>query len=360
MTNERVENIQSELEKNKINALFVSSPVNIQYLTGYSNFSRDEREAYLFVTKRSAALFTDSRYIEAVNKIIPKNIKATIEKPVSKEINRIIKRQKIKNVGFESDLTYLEYKKFRSEIIAKFSLKENFIENLRQIKDETEIKKIKKACKLTDDAYSYVLKNIRMNMTEKELAWRIESYIKNRGSSVSFPTIIAFGPNASIPHHITSNKKLAKGDEFIKIDFGAIVGGYCSDMTRTLLTKKSTSRAKKVYETVLTAQKKALEYLKQKNPNGKKAYDIASKYIVSQGFNSIPHSLGHGIGIQVHELPHLAKGVNEPLSDGMVFSVEPGIYIPNFGGVRIEDDVLLTDDGFEILTKSPKELTVIK
>lgn len=359
MLGKRLKDLQKSLAENKIDALLISSPVNIQYLTGYSNFSRDEREAYLFITSNAATLFTDGRYIEAVEKVLPRTIKATIENPLSK-INQIVKRLKINKIGFEKNFTFLEYKKFKKEIDAKFILVENLVENLRAVKDVDEIAALKHAAKLTDDCYSNILKNIRMNTTEKELAWRIEKFIKEAGGELAFDTIVAFGPNSAIPHYKTSEKKLTNKDEFILLDFGAKVDNYCSDMTRTLLTKNSSTRAKNIYQTVLAAQKKAIDYLRSgSDPEAKAVAKVANDYIVSKGFDPILHGLGHGIGLEVHEEPHLSPKSKDILVPGNYFSIEPGIYIPGFGGVRIEDDFLLTKKGIETFTHSPKDSNTI-
>jgi len=345
--------------KQKDCGFLVSSPVNIKYLTGYY-FSKEEREAYLFISQDSTTLFTDQRYIEAIVKTIPKSIKATTEKPVNKTINEIAKKEKLKQIYFENNLTYAEYENFKSKIGTKLVLDENFIEEDRMIKDNDEISKMKRAAKLTDKTLEHIKPLIKIGVSEKQIAFEIEMFIKKSGGVLAFDSIVAFGKNSSIPHHATSDKKLLAGDEFVKLDFGAKVDGYSCDMTRTLLTKNASLRAKTIYQTVLDAQSAAIAYInKESSPNGDKAYDVANQHIISKGFHAIPHGLGHGIGLEVHELPHLSKGVDEPLSEGIVFSIEPGIYIPNFGGARIEDTCLYTKGKIQLLTKSPKELTTI-
>lgn len=356
MFQNRIKNLQKNLDSNKVHALIVSSAVNIDYLTGYSNFSRHEREAYLFVTETNAMFLTDGRYIEAVKNIVPKNVEVLL---ISK-LFEIIKKSNVKRVGFEQNLTFAEYKSFKKKTGKNLYLTDWLIENLRSIKDPNEIKNIKLACKLTDKTYSHVLKNIRMNVSEREIAWGIEKFIKEAGGELAFESIVAFGQNSAIPHHKTSNKKLSKSDQFVLLDFGAKVNGYCSDMTRTLLTKNASNRAKKIYQTVLDSQQKCINALMHYRSAVKTSNiaRIANDYIVSKGFDLIPHGLGHGIGIEVHEKPTLSPKSKDELVENNVFTIEPGIYIPGFGGVRIEDDFLLSDK-LEQLTKSPKEIIEI-
>ncbi len=360
MFGNRVKELQKKLRANKIDAILVSSAVNIHYLTGYSNFSTHEREAYLFVSQLNAVLFTDGRYIEAVEKTLPANAKVTI-KPIAKTLNQIVKKEKIKIIGFEHNLTFAEYEKIKKEISIRFLLVHNLVEDFRNIKNVEEIKSIKKATKLTDDCYSHILKNVRIRMTEKEVAWEIEMFIKKLGGTLAFDSIVAFGTNSSVPHHLTSDKKLSEKDEFILLDFGAKVDGYCADMTRTLLTKNASNKARKIYETVLGAQMAAVDYLNtNKKMSGRMAWEVADEYIVKKGFPKMPHGLGHGIGLEVHESPRLSKRAKDYIKNGMTFTIEPGIYIPGFGGVRIEDDYLWNGSNLEQLTKSPKDLIEIK
>ncbi len=355
MFEQRLGKLQKNFVANKIDALVVSSAVNVQYLTGYSNFSRFEREAYLLVTETNAFLFTDGRYIEAVQKIPPKGIRAFLRT----ELYKKIKTSKAKSIGVEQNFTFAELKKFKRETGKKFVLVERIVESLRSVKDSEEIKNIKLACRLTDKCHSNVLKNIRMNVTEKEVAWKIEKFLKENGGELAFEPIVAFGPNSAIPHHQTSDKRIAKSDELVLLDFGAKVNGYCSDMTRTLLTKNSSDRAKKVYRAVFETQKRAIDYLGTGSDLEAKAVaKVANDYIVSKGFKEIPHGLGHGIGLEVHEEPRLSPKSKDKLVRGNVFTIEPGIYIPGFSGVRIEDDFILGNN-LERLTKSPQELQLL-
>ncbi len=362
MLRDRTTELQKSLVKNKIDAILVSSAVNIHYLTGYPNFSKDEREAYLLVCSNAATLFTDPRYIEAVKKTISKEINATIEKP-SKILKETLAKNKVKRLGIENNLTIQEYDRFKKFLDIKLVRTDDLVEDLRMVKDTDEIKSLKKAAALTDKTYSHVLENMRVgiDITEKELAWKMEKFIKENGGTLAFDTIVAFGPNSSVPHHITSDKKLSEKDEFILLDFGAKVNGYCADMTRTRLTKSSSAKANKIYEAVFEAQKKAAEsVIAYKENNAAKAGEIANEVLVSKGFKPVPHGLGHGIGLEVHEFPHLWPQSDDVLIEGNYFSIEPGIYIPGFGGVRIEDDYLMTGESLQQITESPKDILEIR
>ena len=356
MFEKRLKNLQKSLTPNKVDALVVSGAVNIAYLTGYSNFSRHEREAYLFVTGANALLFTDGRYIEAVRNILPKGIRVFPHT----ELYKRIKSSKLKRIGVEHNFTLAELKRFKKETGLNFVLTKPLVEQLRAVKDEDEIKNIRAACRLTDKTFETIPLLVKIGVTEREIAWKIEKFIKENGGELAFDTIVAFGPNAAIPHHKTSNKKLTNKDQFVLLDFGAKVNGYCSDMTRTLLTKSSSDRAKKMYETVRMAQQKAIGFISGtgSDTEAKAAAKAANDYIVLQGFEEIPHGLGHGIGLEVHEAPRLSPKSKDKLVRNNVFTIEPGIYIPGFGGVRIEDDFLFSDK-LERLTKSPQELRLL-
>lgn len=223
------------------------------------------------------------------------------------------------------------------------------------IKTPKEVAKIKKACTLGDKVYSQIQKYIKVNVTEKRLAREIVRLIRLNNARLSFRPIVAFGKNASEIHHKPNNTKLKKGD-FVMIDLGTKVQNYCSDMTRTIFFGKATKRQKRIYQTALEAQKKAIKHVKL----NQKASDVdktARDYVISKGYPSFRHTLGHGIGKRVHEGFRLGPNSKTILKNGMVFTIEPGIYIKNFGGVRIEDVFYLNNGKLIQLTKSPKNLT---
>ena len=226
------------------------------------------------------------------------------------------------------------------------------------------LQSIKKACRLGDKVYSQVRKIIRIGTTEHELSIEIQKLIRKDNARLSFRPIVAFGKNASEPHHKPTDLKLNKKQGFVLFDLGAKVNGYCSDMSRTVFFGKATSKQKRIYQTVLKAQQKAIQQLnnlaiKQSVIKASEIDKAARDYIISQGYPNIPHSVGHGIGKKVHEAFRLSPKSKTILKDGMVFTIEPGIYIKGFGGVRIEDVYYLNKGKLEQLTKSPKRLIEI-
>lgn len=384
------------MKQNNLDAVLVSSLPNITYLTNYSGFSSEEREAFLFITAHPVAqprglthktpevygyIITDGRYSEAVHKTI-KNfelIERTADFPFEKILKDLAKKHKIKRLGIEeNNLTISEYKLLSKHYNNTYHYS---VASLRVIKDPDEIKAIEKACELGDKTFKYILKKIKPGVSEKEIAFEIEMFVKKHGADISFPPIVAFGKNSSIPHHQTSDQRL-KTKSIILLDFGVKVDNYCSDMTRTVFLGKATDEQKRMYQTILEAQKLAIEHLKQltsdggperRRRNSSEVDQVARDYITSQGYPTIPHSLGHGVGLEVHEAPRLSPNsqpkAGQPLAEkdllklGMVFSLEPGIYLPGFGGVRIEDLVVLEKSGLprrkagpRLLTKSKREI----
>lgn len=361
MFKDRLKRLKDKINQEKLDGVFISSTSTIEYLTGYSNFSKDEREGYLLIGEDFQYIITDGRYTEAIKKEVAHF--TLFERGYNKKTADLFKKlkNKITSLGIEeNNLTVSEYK-----IIKKHfnKLKHFEVSHLRSFKQKDEIEKIKKACNLSDLAFDYILKKIKIGITEKEIARELEKFIKENGAEFSFPPIVAFGKNSSVPHHQTGDTKLKDGDTVL-LDLGAKVEGYCSDMTRSVVFGKAFQKQKNIYDTVLKAQQKAVEFVNKQTKSGKKVKasevdKIAREYIKSKGFPDIPHSLGHGIGLEVHEHPYLSPKSKEVLKMGMVFSIEPGIYIPNFGGIRIEDLYVIEKNGLKQITTSSKEIIEI-
>lgn len=350
--------LRNIIYENKLDAVLITSVSNIIYLTNYSGFSKEEREAFLFITQDSQYILTDGRYTQAVKKNIPNFnlIEISSGSSVIQILKILIQKHNVRKLGFEGhNLSYSEHQKFSRQL---GKMQHVDLSSLRIIKNPDEIIKIKKACKLGDDVFKYILKKIKLGVSEKEIAVEIEYFIKKQNGNISFNPIVAFGANSAIPHHVPGNKKLTRNDKFILLDLGVKLENYCSDMTRTVFVGKPSLEQKKMYQAVLDSQMLAIKMLEKTN----KAYEIdktARDYIISQGYNSIPHGVGHGVGIDIHETPHLSPKSKDILRGGMVFSIEPGIYIPDMGGVRIEDLVAIENDKIKILSDSHKEITVI-
>lgn len=364
----RLKKLQQEINSQNLDAVLISKVANIIYLTDYSGFSTEEREAYLLITPNKQFILTDGRYSEAVKKIIP-NFQLTEISSKNKFkdlLKEWISKLEISELGIEeNDLKVSEYKVIKKAVkkVKEFKFHEH-----RAIKTKEEIKLIESACKIGDSAFKFIQIKIKAGVSEKELGYLLENFIREKGFEPSFKTIVAFGENSAVPHHQTGERKLKPGD-FVLLDFGVRFKNYCSDMTRTIVFAKATKQQKKIYQTVKEAQQKAFEFINQQISRAarndkttivaKEVDEIARDYIISQGFPSIPHSLGHGIGIEVHEHPYLSVNSKEILKEGMVFSIEPGIYIPGFGGVRIEDLFAIEKNGLKQLTNSHKELLEI-
>ncbi len=352
------------LQKHHTDAVLISSLPNIIYLTSYSGFSYKERDAYLLITMDEGYLFTNPLYFDEVKTLVKDFQIFEINKknPFTKLLAKLLKEKNIQNLGIEGDnLTLMEYQNLQKTL--NIHLKSLSLKTLRMQKTKEEIELINKACALGDEAFNFILKYIKPGITEKDVAFELETFIRKNSGEPSFPTIVGFGENSAIPHHKTNNTRLQTND-IILIDFGVRINNYCSDMTRTFFIGKPTQEQNTVYQTVLVAQKKVLELLYHKlvydtesNYISAASLDkFAREYIISMGYPSIPHSLGHGIGIEVHEPPALSPTSEDKLTDGMVFSIEPGIYLPGKFGVRIEDLFAIQNNQLIKLTNSSSSL----
>jgi Xaa-Pro aminopeptidase len=363
MDKTRSTKLKNLLKENNIDAALISSLPNIVHLTNFSYFTDMEREGFLLITKTNRYIFTDGRYTHAVKKYIKdfEFLELKTSESLTNHLQQIFEKERIKILGIEEDdITVKEHNQLKK--IAKIH-KHFTLHKLRIQKNPEEIIKIKKACALGDKAFSYIQQQIKAGMTEKDIAFLLETYMRKNDAEPSFSSIVAFGENAAVPHHKTGNTKL-KTNDLVLLDFGVKYENYCSDMTRTIFFGKATSEQKKVYETVRVAQEKAISYIEQQLENKKpvkaeNADKAARDYIIKKGFPSFPHSLGHGVGLQVHEAPHISPKSKDVLTEGMAFSIEPGIYLPDNLGVRIEDLFAIQNDKLIQLTNSSRKFTEI-
>lgn len=311
------------------------------------------------MTPRKAWLFTDFRYLEQAEKETKgfEVVKWTVDE--YRIINNYIKMERI---GFEENFfTYQQFRKLKKDLgNIRLVPTQNLVEDLRIIKDEDEIKKIKKAARISDKTFHYLLDFIKPGLTEQEIQAEIEFFMRKSGAErAAFNPIVASGKNSSMPHHRAGNRKI-KDIDLIKLDYGATCEGYHSDMTRTIFIGKVSAKKKKIYQIV----KDSLTLAEGEMGAGKKCAELdklAREYIKKSDYGEyFGHGLGHGVGLSVHERPSLNFSSRELLKPGMVLTIEPGIYLTNFAGVRIEDLVLVTDQGIEILTESTKELVIIE
>ena len=336
----------------------ITSDVNRFYLSGFPSSAGS-----IIITENTATLFIDFRYFEKAQKSV-KNMDVRLCKSLYADIKELFKQHNIKNILIETEHICLDSFERMSNALQGFNiLKENTLSQklnaLRQIKSQDEIELIKKAQKITDDAFSHILNFIKSGVTEKEIALELEFFMRKSGSEgVAFDTIAVSGKNSSLPHGVPTDKPLEKGD-LLTMDFGAVYRGYRSDMTRTIAIGKVTDEQTEIYNTVLKAQTEALKTIRPLavcKDIDKTARDIISAKGYGEFFG---HGLGHSVGLEIHENPAFNTRDETLLQKGMVITVEPGIYLPDKFGVRIEDMIWVTDTGFENLTKSPKELIII-
>ncbi|MFH1478361.1 MAG: Xaa-Pro peptidase family protein [Candidatus Omnitrophota bacterium] len=346
----RQKNLITLLEKHSLDALLVKKEKNIAYLTGVKGES-----SLLICSKDKFILVTDPRYME---EYAPKKplyrlniIKGAAD--IYTLISSICSSKKWKNIGFESHaFTYDSYIKFKKSLSnAYLKARPGLIEKLRAIKDTEEIRALRNACNKGVTIMNYAMKALRPSLTEKDVKFKIDSFmIKRSFIKAGFDIIVASGKNSSKPHAAISDKRLKNG-EMALIDLGAMSCGYNSDLTRTIYLGRIDRKYLKLYNIVLDAQKKAIESIR---PGLKASYidNISRNYINHKGLGRyFIHSLGHGIGLEVHENPSISKNSNAILEENMAITIEPGLYIPGWGGIRIEDDILITNKGCEVLTK---------
>lgn len=343
----------NKLPKNVDGALIVS-PESRRYFTGFN-----ASDGFLFITKSGSVFLTDSRYIEAAkNKIIC----CEVEEQKGKLMD-YAKRFNCKVLAVEADrLTVTQLKNLRKAlhgIKLTTVATDKIIDSFRAVKNEAEIENICKAQRIAEAAFDHILSFIKVGVTEKEVALELDHYMLSHGADgLSFETIAISGANTSKPHGVPTDKKIEHGD-FVTMDYGAVVNGYHSDMTRTVAVGAASDEQKKIYKIVFEAQLAVLRVLK----NGVKCSDAdkaARDVITEAGYGEyFRHSTGHGVGIEIHEKPFVSPKSTAMLRSGNVVTDEPGIYIPGKFGVRIEDMALITENGCKNLTKAPKELIII-
>ena len=351
--NSKLQWLRNKMNSLNMQGIIISNPINIRYLTNI------EAEGILLLTRKENIYITDGRYIEHVHSIL-----TLFDEIIVYDINDVSKDDYenffmfCENVGFEEHyVTYAMYKEYMHKYkINNLVETEYIIEKQRMIKDEEEMHNITKACNITDDCFKYILKYIKPGMTEKQIAKEIEDYYNKYADGISFETIVASGENTSKPHAVPTNRKI-QNEDIITIDMGCKVNGYCSDMTRTFFVGKILEEVKPIYDLVLKNQIQTLKDYK----------DGMSTRLVSKMVENdfrlhnydLIHSLGHGVGLEIHEPPYISYKNDTLLKENMVVTDEPGIYVPGKFGVRIEDTVQITKFGCINLTNSEKNYIVI-
>ena len=355
--NHRIANLISILDEHQIDAAIITQKNNIRYYSGFTS-----EEAVLLIHSAACYLITDFRYIEQAQIQCPgftvMDAPGSKTGPVIKETCMSLDAKKI---WFEDDaISYRTYRSYQEALMPlNLVADEDIPARLRIRKTIDEVDHIRNAAALADKGFLYILNHIRPGISEREVALELEIFLRKNGSEgLAFPIISAAGKNGSLPHAEPSEKKLENG-EFLTLDFGCKIGGYCSDMTRTVALGKPCEQLREIYEITLAAQQKALDIIGP-GLTGIEVDKQARDYIYSKGYGEyFGHGLGHGVGLNVHEAPTLSTRGENILEPGMVVSVEPGIYLPGTGGVRIEDLVVITEDGYDNLVSSRKDLIVL-
>ncbi len=345
----RLKNVYSQLKQRGLDGLLVSLPANISYLT--ESLSRD---SYLLVSEKESIYFTDSRYTEEARGFLKDKIKLKeCNGSVFKRIAEASLGLGLKRLGFEERyLPFAEFNKIKEFVGDRLELipTHSIVEDRRQVKDAREIEKLKQATQITALVFEHIKKFIACGVKEIEIVAEFERFIRYHGCNASaFDIIVASGPNSSQPHHLSGQRRL-RDDESVLIDFGVDYQGYKSDLTRVLFLGKIKVLVRKVYDIVLKAQELAI---KRVRPGAEMAAidKVAREYIASKGYAGyFTHNLGHGLGLEVHEDPRISGNEASALKPGMVFTIEPGIYLPGKFGIRIEDMILVTHKGCEVLS----------
>jgi Xaa-Pro aminopeptidase len=338
-----------------VDGLLVTSLPNIRYLTGFSGTS-----ALLFVTPRVTVLVTDFRYQTQVAHEVGDLARVTIESQslwtgLWQQLGQL---PQVQVAGFES--AHLLHRDFQRLLEAgsrwQWRPTVDLVETLRERKDAAEVGLIEQAADVATHALEQTLSTVAAGMTEFEIAGTLEKALRDAGSEgFPFPSIVASGPRSALPHARSSERRMNRGD-FLLLDFGAEAGGYCADVTRTVVVGPASDEQRIVYEVVRVANERAVAAVRP-GMSGREADAVARGYIERCGYGDLfGHSLGHGLGLEVHEAPRLARTAEGALPEGAVVTIEPGVYRPGWGGVRIEDDVHLTPDGARVLTRFTREL----
>ncbi|MGJ7912074.1 M24 family metallopeptidase [Neobacillus sp. LXY-1] len=351
----KLDNLRSQFSKHGIDGMLVTSPFNRRYISNFTGTS-----GVVLISEEKAQFITDFRYIEQATKQCDGFEIIKFSESIPKEIAQQAKKLGIQRLGFEEEyMTFSSYNVYEKEVETELVPISGLIEKLRLIKTDAEIKILKEAADIADAAFKHILDFIRPGKTELEVTNELEFFMRKAGAtSSSFDTIVASGFRSALPHGVASEKVIENGD-MVTLDFGAYYKGYVSDITRTVAVGEPDAKLKEIYQIVLDAQLRGMDGIKP-GMTGKQADALTRDYITEKGYGDyFGHSTGHGIGLEVHEGPALSAKSDLVLEPGMVVTCEPGIYIPGLGGVRIEDDTLITEDSNEALTHSTKDLIIL-
>ena len=355
-----VNKLQEVIKNEKIDALLLTgleNPVaakNLQYITNYSG-----SYGFSIIGENFKYFVSDFRYRQQAKNEAPEFTFVEIDGSLIDALNSIVKKEKIKLLGFDQKIRYSEFSMYQ-DLDCELIPTRNLVESLRVSKTKDEVKLIKKACEITDQALTYVLDFVKPGVKERDLEILLKNKMIELGADSTWPRfIVASGERGSMPHGMASDKLLKEG-ELVTFDIGCFYKGYSSDMTRTVAIGEIDTQLKQIYDIVLEAQKRGVQAAIA-GITGKELDSVCRDYISGAGYGEyFKHGTGHGLGLDVHESPRVSQANDKPLELGACVTIEPGIYISGLGGVRIEDDVILTEDGCIVLNEFPKELITLK
>lgn len=353
MTANRLTDLRVQIAEKGLDALLVSEANNRRYMSGFTGSA-----GVLIISPTEALLATDFRYYEQVRMQAPDFELVEASETIHKTLAEVVARYGFRRLGFESqDVTVETFERWQKAIPdVEWVATAGLVEDLRQIKDAGEIARIAEAVRIADEAMEYIMEWMRPGVTEREVAWELKVYMRTHGAEkLSFTTIVGSGPNGAMSHAVTSERKIQRGDPVV-IDMGAVYEGYCSDITRSFCLGEASDQYRQVWDTVLTAQQAAEAAIKAEMP-GIEADAVARHIIYDAGYEGkFGHGLGHGVGLAIHETPRASFTSKDILHEGTIVTVEPGIYLPGWGGVRIEDMVVVTETGCRVLTQASKRM----
>lgn len=356
---ERINKLRHKFDDCGLDGMLIGHAPNRRYMSGFTGSA-----GWLLISKRQAVIAVDFRYVEQAKQQAGAYDCLFIKGDISEWLPSLVENAGINKLGVESDFLShslhrtvcrsIQEKKPAIQVIPV----QNLIESIRIYKDPSELECITRACQIVDEAVAYAYRHLRAGVSEKQFAWQLESFMRqNESEAMPFEIIVASGVNAALPHAQPTDKLIMEGEP-VTIDMGARYKGYCSDVTRTFIIGKQDNEFNKIYNIVLGAQIAGLMLIKP-DMNASEADGLVRAMIDNAGYGEkFGHGLGHGIGIETHEMPRLGTRSNDKLEKGMVFTVEPGIYLPGWGGVRIEDTVTIKDGKIESLTKSDKKALI--
>jgi len=349
----RIDAVRAVMRERNLDALLVTNRDNVGWLSGFTGSS-----GFVVVTGDRAIFATDSRYTEQAKTQCPGFDLTKLATSAPEEVTTLLADLKAANIGFEADhLTVRMHEVYRAALPPQiaFTPTTGIVDTLRLVKDAGEIRLIEEAVALADRTFDHILPSLAPGAVERDIMLEMEWFMRKKGADVAFDTIVASGPRSALPHGRAADRVLQTGD-FVTLDFGARLQGYCSDITRTVVLGEPTAEQRKVYGTVLAALEKALVAVRP-GASGKDVDAIARDYINEAGYGDyFGHGLGHSLGRAVHDGPGFSVRSELTLAEGMVLTLEPGIYIPGWGGVRIEHDIVVENNGTRILDISPIDL----